>query len=153
MFRFEELRRAVDRDVTGLPGRRTLGEALAVECARARRYMHPLSLLLLRSPLSPDASGRPPTAARDVRTPDRVHHLGGGRFAVVLPESSLADAERVARRLGPTPGEGRIQAAFVELRFEDDAVSLLERAEASLAGAEQLVEAGKIWPKAVEPGG
>ena len=154
VFRFEELRRAVDRDVTGLPGRRTLGEALAVECARARRYMHPLSLLLLQESAEPGSVGE--AASRlpgDVRTPDLVHHLGGGRFAVVLPESSLADAERVARRLGPTPGEGRIQAAFVELRFEDDAVSLLERAEASLAGAEQLVEAGKIWPKAVEPGG
>jgi GGDEF domain-containing protein len=154
VFRFEELRHAVDRDDTGLPGRRTLGEALAVECARARRYMHPLSLLLLQD------SGQPETiieaASRllgDVRTHDVVHHLGAGCFAVVLPESSLADAERVARRLGPALGDGLLPAAFVELRFEDDAVSLLERAETSLAGAEQLSESGRFWPTAVEPGG
>jgi GGDEF domain-containing protein len=154
VFRFEELRRAVDRDVTGLSGRRTLREALAVECARARRYTHPLSLLLLH------ASGDPATVQKaakrlpsDVRMPDLVHHIGEGRFAVVLPESSLVDAERLARRLRLSLGEGRTPAAFVELRFEDDAVSLLERAEAALAGAEVLADSGKNWSRAVEPGG
>jgi GGDEF domain-containing protein len=88
-----------------------------------------------------------------VRTPDRVHHLGDGRFAVVLPESSLVDAERLARRLRLSLGEGRTPAAFVELRFEDDAVSLLERGESALAGAETLAAAGRNLPKAVEPGG
>jgi GGDEF domain-containing protein len=85
--------------------------------------------------------------------PDLVHHLGDGRFAVVLPESSLVDAERVARRLQLALGEGRMPLAFVELRFEDDAVSLLERAESALAGAELLAGAGRSWPRAVEPGG
>ncbi len=154
VFRFEELRSALDRDVTGLPGRRTLREALDVECARARRYSHPLSLLLLRATGEPEsvraAAERLPT---DVRTPDRVHHLGEGRFAVVIPESSLVDAERLARRLRLSLGEGRTPVAFVELRFEDDAVSLLERAEAALADAEGLAETGRNLPKAVEPGG
>ena len=153
-FHFEELRRTVDRDVTGLPGRRTLREALAVECVRARRYAHPLSLLLLRATGGQDsvraAADRLPG---DVRTPDRVHHLGDGRFAVVLPESSRVDAERLARRLRLSLGEGRTPAAFVELRFEDDAVSLLERGESALAGAETLAAAGRNLPKAVEPGG
>jgi len=154
VFRFEDLRRAVDRDVTGLPGRRTLREALAVECARARRYANPLSLLLLR------ASGEPESVravahrlSAGVRTPDRVHHLGGGRFAVILPESSLVDAERLSRRLRLALGEGRIPAACVELRFEDDAASLLERADAALAGGELLSATGRNLPKAVEPGG
>ena len=153
-FAVEELRRAADRDATGLPGRRTLQETLAVECARARRYTHSLSLLLLRAGGGPEAvqaaAGRLPT---DTRAPDLVHHLGDGGFAVVLPESSLVDAERVARRLRLALGEGRTPIAFVELRFEDDAVSLLERAEAALAGAELLVGAGGSWQKAVEPGG
>ena len=153
-FAVEELRRAADRDATGLPGRRTLQETLAVECARARRYTHPLSLLLLRAGGEPEtvqaAADRLPT---DTRAPDLVHHLGDGGFAVVLPESSLVDAERVARRLRLALGEGRTPIAFVELRFEDDAVSLLERAEAALAGAELLAGAGGTWQKAVEPGG
>ena len=153
-FSVEELRRSADRDATGLPGRRTLQETLAVECARARRYTHPLSLLLLRAGSGPEvvqaAAARLPS---DTRTPDLVHHLGEGRFAVALPESSLVDAERVARRLTLSLGEGRMPVAFVELRFEDDAVSLLERAETALAGAELLADAGKSWPRAVEPGG
>jgi GGDEF domain-containing protein len=153
-FRFEELRRTADCDSTGLPGRRRLQEALAVECARARRYTHPLSLLLLRAAGGPESVGR--AADRlpaDVRAPDPVHHLGGGRFAVVLPESSLVDAKRVAQRLRLALGEGRTPAVFVELRFEDDAVSLLERAEAGLAGAELLAASGETWSTAVEPGG
>lgn len=154
VFRFEEVRRAVDLDATGLPGRRALREALAVECARSRRYSHPLSLLLLRATGEPEsvrtAAERLPT---DVRTPDRVHHLGDGRFAVVLPESSLIDAERLSRRLRLALGEGRTPAAFVELRNEDDAVSLLERAESALAGAEPLARAGGSGASAVEPGG
>jgi GGDEF domain-containing protein len=154
VFRFEELRRAVDRDATGLPGRRTLRESLAVECARARRYTHPLSLLLLRATGEPasvqEAAERLPG---DVRMPDLVHHIGEGRFAVVLPESSLVDAERLARRLRLSLGEGRTPSAFVELRFEDDAVSLLGRAETALAGAEALAGSGKTLSRAVEPGG
>ncbi len=154
VFGLEELRRTVDRDATGLPGRRTLRGTLAVECARARRYTHPLSLLLLH------ASGEPETvrtaAARlpaDVRAPDLVHHLGDGRFAVVLPESSLADAERVARRLRLALGEGRTPTAFVELRSEDDAVSLLELGEAALAEAELVAASGRSWLRAAEPDG
>jgi GGDEF domain-containing protein len=156
IFRFEELRRAVDRDVvTGLRGRRSLREALEVECARARRYTHPLSLLLLRASGEERvraAAGRLPS---DVRTPDLVHHLGDGRFAVVLPESSLVDAERLSRRLRLALGEGQTPAAFVELRFEDDAVSLLDRAEAGLAGAEAVAGAGagRSWSRAMESGG
>ncbi len=154
VFRFEELRRAVDRDaVTGLPGRRSLRDSLDVECARARRYTHPLSVLLLRAP----GEERLHTAAErlpsDVRMPDLVHHLGDGRFAVLLPESSLGDAERLSRRLRLACGEGPTPTAFVELRFEDDAGSLLERAESALAGAELLTGAGKTWSRAVEPGG
>lgn len=153
-FRFDELRRTADCDASGLPGRRRLRETLAVECARARRYTHPLSLLLLRAEGGPESVGR--AADRlpaDVRAPDLVHHLGDGRFAVVLPESSLVDAERLVRRLRLALGEGRTPVAFVELRFEDDAVSLLERAETGLAAAELLAAPGRSWSRAVEPGG
>jgi GGDEF domain-containing protein len=153
VFRYEELRRALDRDaVAGLPGRRSLRQALDVECARARRYTHPLSLLLLCAAGEPDqvqaAAERLPA---DVRMPDLVHHLGDGRFTIVLPESSLTDAERLARRLRLSLGEGRTPIAFVELRFEDDAVSLLERGESALAGVEHAA-VDKSWSRAVEPG-
>jgi diguanylate cyclase (GGDEF)-like protein len=154
VFRFEELRRAVDRDVlTGLPGRRSLQEALEVECARARRYTHPLSLLLLRASGEERMRAAAGRLGADVRAPDLVHHLGDGRFVVVLPESSLVDAERLSRRLRLALGQGQTPVAFVELRFEDDAVSLLGRAEAALAGAEAVAGAERSWPRAVEHGG
>ena len=153
VFRLEELRRAVDRDAdTGLPGRRTLRDSLDVECARARRYTHPLSLLLLRAPGDEQTRTAAERLPADVRTPDLVHHLGEGRFAIVLPESSLNDAERLSQRLRGGLGEARFPTAFVELRFEDDPVSLLERAESALAGAEILTGAGKSRSRPVERG-
>jgi GGDEF domain-containing protein len=154
LFRLEELRRQIDRDAaTGLPGRRSLQEALAIECARSRRYSHPLSLLVLRASGEERmraAAGRLPS---DVRMADLVHHLGGGHFAVLLPESSLVDAERLSRRLRLALGEGHTPTAFVELRAEDDAVSLLERAESALAGAEAEADAGKSPLKTIEEKG
>ena len=111
VFRFDELRRAVDRDATGLPGRRTLGDALAVECAGRGATSTRSACCSCGRPASRRPSARRRTAPGDVRTPDLVHHLGGGRFAVVLPESSLGDAERVARRLRLSLGEGRTPTA------------------------------------------
>jgi GGDEF domain-containing protein len=161
-FRFEELRRELDVDAaTGLRGRRSLQAALDVECARARRYTHPLSLLLLGVEAPAERLG---TAAERlegaVRTTDLVYHLAEGRFAVLLPESSRRDAERLSRRLRFALGakeagviDGRVPTAAVELRFEDDAVSVLARAEAALAQARVESGTGSSWSAAVEPGG
>ena len=100
-FRVEELRRELDVDpATGLRGCRSLRAALDVECARARRYSHPLSLLLLGVEAPAERLG---TAAERlegaVRTTDLVYHLAEGRFAVLLPESSRRDADQLSRRL------------------------------------------------------
>jgi GGDEF domain-containing protein len=161
-FRFEELRRELDVDpATGLRGRRSLQAALDVECARARRYTHPLSLLLLGVEAPEERLG---TAAERlesaVRSTDLVYHLATGRFAVLLPESSRRDADRLSRRLRFALGakeagviEGQVPTAAVELRFEDDAVSVLARAEAALAQAQVETGAGSSWSAAVEPGG
>jgi GGDEF domain-containing protein len=161
-FRFEELRRELDVDpATGLRGRRSLQAALDVECARARRYTHPLSLLLLGVEAPPERLG---TAAERlegaVRSTDLVYHLADGRFAVLLPESSRRDADRLSRRLRFALGakeagviDGQVPTAAVELRFEDDAVSVLARAEAALVQAQVETGAGGSWSAAVEPGG
>ena len=146
-FSFEELRREADLDPeTGLHGRRSLERLLERECARAHRYEHPLSVLLLglgaasANGLLRWASGR---LRGSVRAADVVFHLGGGRFAALLPEASRGDAERLARRVEPalttTLGGGtrsQTWAASAELRSSDDAISLLARAEAAFAGAE-----------------
>lgn len=146
-FSFEELRREADLDgKTGLHGRRSLERLLERECARARRYEHPLSVLLLGvGAASADgllrwAAGR---LRASVRAADVVFHLGDGRFAALLPEASRADAERLARRVEPAltttlagGTRARTSLASAELRSSDDAISLLARAEAALAGAE-----------------
>jgi diguanylate cyclase (GGDEF)-like protein len=146
-FLAEELRREADLDPeTRLHGRRSLERLLEHECARARRYQHPLSLLLIglgaasANGLLRWAAGR---LRASVRAADVVFHLGDGCFATLLPEASRADAKRLARRIAPaltTTLAGGTRAptwvASAELRDTDDAVSLLARAEAALDGAE-----------------
>lgn len=163
-FDHEALRRELDLDpLTGLRGRRFLQQALELECARARRYEHPLALLLLhvREPQAPEGFRTAGARLRaGVRTPDLVCHLGDGLFAMLLPESTLGDGTRLYRRLelalGPASTSGprtRLPSALVELRAEDDAVSLLQRAETTLAHSKAHAAAGSSWSTAVEPGG
>lgn len=162
-LRVEELRRDVDVDEeTGLHGRRSLERAVARESARARRYEHPLSVLLLRlEPASGDRVLRwaAERLAASVRAPDLVFHLGGGRFAVLLPEASRGDAERLAGRLEPAltatlTGGARARAAtaFAELGEAGDAVSLLARAEEELARIEPRPETTEPGRTAVDRG-
>lgn len=162
-LRFEELRDEADLDEeTGLHGRRSLERALERECARARRYEHPLTVLLLRldaasaERLLPWAGERLTTS---LRTPDLVFHLGGGRFAALLPESSRGDAERLAARLQPaltatlTGGvRARARIALAELVDADDVVSLLARAEEELVRNEARPDATEPRRTAVDRG-
>jgi diguanylate cyclase (GGDEF)-like protein len=159
--RFEELRRFADLDpLTGLHSRRFLHEALWRECARARRYGRRLSLMLLRldapvtKALLAEVGTRFGSAVRDA---DLVCHLEDGRFAVLLPEAALGDAERAYRRLqfaaGSNPGgDGRMRvtAGIVELRPEDEPLSFLQRAESALAREDEDTPAADA---AAEPGG
>ena len=158
-FRFEEARRLADLDpLTGLYSRRYLHESLARECARARRYERRLALVLARLDAGLSAellatAGERLRAA--VRGADIACYLDHGRFAVVLPEAALADAERLYRRLQfavgaklGTNGRVRLPAGIVELRPEDEAVSLLARAEAALEREEEPASGLEI---AIEP--
>jgi GGDEF domain-containing protein len=143
-FCFDDVRRLLDLDpLTGLFSGRHLDGALVRECSRARRYERCLSLILLNvdTPLPAEVLalvGERLSAA--VRSADMAFHLEDERFAVLAPESALADAERLYRRLqlavGGTLPEGgcaRLRAGIVELRPEDDVRSFLSRAEAALA--------------------
>jgi GGDEF domain-containing protein len=73
-----------------------------------------------------------------VRSEDVLCHLQGGRFAILVPEAGLRDAERVLRRLelavGARAAGGGVSVAAgaVELGSEDDAVSFLAAAERSV---------------------
>jgi GAF domain-containing protein len=87
---------------SGLGGRKAYDERLAKEVARAARYDRRLSVA--RFAFDPQAVGEEETAritsliAR-VRGGDEPFQLGPGDFAVLLPETDEAGAERMASRV------------------------------------------------------
>lgn len=98
--------------LTGLCNRRTLGERLAAETERARRYKSPLSLLLMdvdEFKQYNDAFGHPAgdhvlrtvgqMLTAQARLTDLAARYGGEEFAVVLPETDAAGALVVAERI------------------------------------------------------
>lgn len=116
-------------DETGLPNRRFFEDALQRELARARRYNHSLTLLVL----DPNGEGHVAEAAARVsaavRASDIACRVAGDELALVLPETALADAEAVVRRL---ESFGPLRTGLAELAAEDDPASLTARAERAL---------------------
>jgi diguanylate cyclase (GGDEF)-like protein len=166
--RYGEARQLADLDaLTGLHNRRYFHETLAREVARAQRYDRNLALIvfdlddfkavndrvghLAGDSVLADAAER----VRDVvRSADVACRVGGDEFAVILPESTLADADQLYRRIQAAVslrplalvGKLRLSAGMSELRSEDDATSLFERTDEALyraknAGKDQIVAA------------
>ena len=160
--RFREARQLADLDgLTGLHNRRYFHETLARECARAHRYSRRLSLMvfdiddfknvndrighLAGDAVLAEAAGRAREVVRSADIPCRV---GGDEFAVVLPESSLEQAEQLFGRIQTAisgrpigqAGRLKISAGVAELQAEDDSISFFERADEALYRAK---EAGK----------
>jgi diguanylate cyclase (GGDEF)-like protein len=166
--RFLEARQLADLDaLTSLHNRRYFHDTLAREVARAQRYDRKLALIvfdiddfkavndrighLAGDSVLADAAER----VRDVvRSADIACRVGGDEFAVILPESTLADADQLYRRIQaavsarPIMHAGRLHlsAGVAELRPDDVATTLFERADAALyraknAGKDQIVAA------------
>jgi diguanylate cyclase (GGDEF)-like protein len=160
--RFREARQLADLDaLSGLHNRRYFHETLARECARAHRYERRLSLIVFDLDGFKDVNDRVGHLAGDavlaevaervrsvVRTSDIACRVGGDEFAVILPESSLDDADQLYRRILSAvssravgqAGKLYLSAGVAELRPEDDPVSFFQRADEALYGAK---EAGK----------
>ncbi|TSE19393.1 Response regulator PleD [Tepidimonas alkaliphilus] len=99
--------------LTGVANRRQFDERLAVEWARAQRHGSALSLILVDvdhfkayndhygHQAGDDALRRVAACLREHvrRGTDLVARYGGEEFACLLPDTALADAERLARRL------------------------------------------------------
>lgn len=102
----------VDRG-TGLPNRKALRETVDFECMRARRLRHPLAAAAIEigesSPLDLEAklgtsyeavlkvAGA--TLRRALRGTDYVARIDRGRFAVLMPHTSVAEAVGVIDRM------------------------------------------------------
>ena len=160
--RFREARQLADLDaLTSLHNRRYFHETLAREVARAQRYDRNLALIvfdvddfkavndrighLAGDSVLADAAER----VRDaVRSADVACRVGGDEFAVILPESTLDDAdqlyERIQTAVSARPiaevGQLCLSAGIAELRPGDDGVALFQRTDEALYRAK---EAGK----------
>jgi diguanylate cyclase (GGDEF)-like protein len=154
--RFREVRDAGDHDaVTGLPGRRSFHEDLAREVARAHRYERRLALLVLdvddfhsvNDRLGQlggdDVLGATAALVRGaLREADVPFRTGGDEFAVVLPESARIDAEGLFARVLAAVRRHQtglsLSGGIAELRPDDDALTLYERAEEALQRAKDV---------------
>jgi diguanylate cyclase (GGDEF)-like protein len=152
--RFKEARQLADLDaLTGLHNRRYFHETLAREVARAQRYNRNLALVVfdlddfkaINDRIGHLAGDAVLAEAADrvrevVRSADVACRVGGDEFAVILPESTLGDADQLYRRLEravsarPVAQVGRLHlsAGVTELRAEDNATTLFERADEAL---------------------
>jgi diguanylate cyclase (GGDEF)-like protein len=152
--RFREARQLADLDaLTGLHNRRYFHETLQREVARAQRYDRSLALVIFDLDDFKAINDRIGHLAGDgvlaeaadrvrdvVRSADVACRIGGDEFAVILPESTLKDADQLYGRLEaavssrPIGSAGRLHlsAGVTELRPDDDAVSLFERADEAL---------------------
>jgi two-component system, cell cycle response regulator len=167
--RFREARQLADLDaLTGLHNRRYFHETLAREVARAQRYGRSLALVVFDLDDFKAINDRIGHLAGDgvlaeaadrirdvVRSADVACRVGGDEFAVILPESSLQDADQLYARLEqaisirPVTDAGRLHlsAGVTELRADDDAISFFERADEALYRAK---DAGKGTAVALE---
>ncbi len=161
--RFREARQLADLDaLTGLHNRRYFHETLTREVARAQRYERRLALLVFDLDDFKAVNDRIGHLAGDavlaeaaervrsvVRSADVACRVGGDEFAVILPESTLADADQLYGRLRaavtsrPIANAGvvHLSAGVAELQgAEDEPTALFERADNALYRAK---EAGK----------
>jgi diguanylate cyclase (GGDEF)-like protein len=155
--RFREARELADIDaLTGLHNRRYFHETLEREVSRARRYRRPLSLVVLDLDDFKAVNDQIGHLAGDdvladvgermrgvVRTADIACRIGGEEFAVLLPESSLSDAEQLyerianafaARPLGEA-GDLSLSGGITHLHPDDSPTTFFERADEALYGA------------------
>jgi len=172
--RFREAKQLADLDaLTGLHNRRYFHETLAREVSRAHRYDRRLALIVFDlddfkgindriGHLSGDGVlAEAAERIRDVvRSADIACRVGGDEFAVILPESTLSDADQLYARLRSAlssrpvgqAGPLTMSAGMAEVQPDDDAIAFFQRADHALYGAKeagkgQVVAASLIQPQ------
>jgi two-component system, cell cycle response regulator len=177
--RFREARQLADLDaLTGLHNRRYFHETLAREVARAHRYGRRLALVVFDLDDFKAINDRIGHLAGDgvlaevaervrsvVRSADIACRVGGDEFGIILPESTIADAEQLSHRMQaavaarPIGDAGTLQlsAGAAELQTEDDATRFFERSDDALyrakeSGKAEVVAAGPSETPSAQPG-
>ena len=108
----ELTRLATTDEVTGTLNRRSVLDVAAVEGRRAIRYHHPLCLAMFDVDHFKSINDRhghsagdeairrvAAVAAAGLRQPDQIGRYGGDEFVIVIPETALAGATRLAERV------------------------------------------------------
>lgn len=156
---------AREDELTGLGNRRAFSEALVREMARARRGDEPLSILIgdldnfkavndRLGHVAGDACLRRAAEAlrHSARAADACFRWGGDEFAVLLPESDRADAERVEARVagaiaavssGTAGTRLEITCGIGELGADQDADALIAAADEDLIARKRAVASGR----------
>ena len=124
----EEQRLAIIDELTGIYNYRGLKELGAREVERARRFSHPLSVLFFDIDDFRTFNNKYSHATGNIilqtlverchtilRTVDVFTRFGGDEFVALLPETDLASAEAVARRLVDEIGAAKIPTPYGDL--------------------------------------
>jgi two-component system, cell cycle response regulator len=157
--RFREAKQLADLDaLTGLHNRRFFHETLGREVARAHRYGRRLALVVFDLDDFKAINDRIGHLAGDavlaevaervrsvVRSADIACRVGGDEFGIILPESTLGDAEQLSRRMQQAVasrpigdvGQLRLSAGAADLRPEDDGATFFKRADDALYQAKE----------------
>jgi diguanylate cyclase (GGDEF)-like protein len=157
--RFREARQLADLDaLTGLHNRRFFHETLGREVARAHRYGRRLALVVFDLDDFKAINDRIGHLAGDsvlaevaervrsvVRSADIACRVGGDEFGIILPESTLDDAEQLSRRMQQAVASRPIgdisrlllSAGATDLRPEDDGPTFFKRADDALYQAKE----------------
>ncbi len=121
---------ATTDSLTGLHNRRYFMDTATQEFERARRYQTPLSLLMIDADRFKSINDRfghhigdevlkalAMIGQRQLRETDLFARLGGEEFAILLPQTDLADAQVVAERLRQTIAEHTVDTEQGLLNF------------------------------------
>jgi len=121
---------ATTDSLTGLHNRRYFMDTATQEFERARRYQIPLSLLMIDADRFKSINDRfghhigdevlkalAMIGQRQLRETDLFARLGGEEFAILLPQTDLADARVVAERLRQTIAEHTVDTEQGLLNF------------------------------------
>ncbi|MDO9352750.1 MAG: diguanylate cyclase [Solirubrobacteraceae bacterium] len=157
--------------LTGAHNRRALDARLLDDLARASRSNLPLCAVMIdldhfkryndtRGHQQGDRLLKEAVArwTSEVRATDTLARYGGEEFAVVLPECSIVDAQRLAQRLGTLMPDGQTCSIGVAQSAPGESANdLLQRADAALyrakaAGRDRVEIAPTPEPTAVPDG-
>lgn len=119
---YESVRRQADTDgLTGISNHRRLQERIDEELERARRYEHPLSIIIVdidNFKMFNDIYGHPvgdqvlqivsESLCTSVRAADIIGRYGGDEFMLIMPETSSRGSIEVAERVLAAIGDREI---------------------------------------------